>query len=143
MSNSAGHYGPQPTSPLSPWNSPGKSTRVGCHGLLQEIFLTQGLNPHLLCLLHWQADSLPLAPASIYIHTHIYIIYIYTCRASLVAQLIKICLQCRRPGFNPWIGKIPWRREWLPTSLFLPGESHGQRSLAGYCSHLPHCCCCC
>ena len=34
-------------------------------------------------------------------------------------------------GF-PWIGKIPWRREWLPTPVFLPGESHGQRSLMGY-----------
>ena len=34
--------------------------------------------------------------------------------------------------FNPWVGKIPWRREWLPTSVFLPGESYGQRSLVGY-----------
>ena len=38
----------------------------------------------------------------------------------------------RRHGFDPWVGKIPWRREWPPTPLFLPGESHGQRSLAGY-----------
>ena len=44
----------------------------------------------------------------------------------------RICLQCRRPGFSPCTGKIPWRREWLPTPVFLPGESHGQRSLAGY-----------
>ena len=43
----------------SPWDSPGKTTGVGCHALLQGIFLTQGSNPHLLCLLHWQADSLP------------------------------------------------------------------------------------
>ena len=41
-------------------------------------------------------------------------------------------LQCRRPRFDPWVGKIPWRREWLPTLVFLPGECHGQRSLAGY-----------
>ena len=39
-----------------------KTTGVGCHFLLQGIFLTQGLNPHLLCLLHRQADSFPLAP---------------------------------------------------------------------------------
>ena len=32
-------------------------------------------------------------------------------------------------GFSPWIGKIPWRREELPTLVFLPGESYGQRSL--------------
>ena len=34
----------------------------------------------------------------------------------------------RRLGFNPWVGKIPWRRKWQPTPAFLPGESHGQRS---------------
>jgi len=39
--------------------------------------------------------------------------------------------------FDPWVGKIPWRREWLLTPVFLPGEFHGQRSLAGYspCGH--------
>ena len=47
---------------------------------------------------------------------------------SLVAQ---ICLQCRRPGFKSWVGKIPWRRKWLPTPVFLHGEFHGQRSLVG------------
>ena len=36
--------------------------------------------------------------------------------------------------FNPWVGKITWRREWLPTPVSLPGEFHGQRSLAGYSS---------
>ena len=43
--------------------------------------------------------------------------------------------QCRRQKrcwFNPWVGKIPWRRVWQPAPIFLPGESHGQRSLAGY-----------
>ena len=43
-------------------DSPGKDTRVGCGGLLQEIFPTQELNPSLSCLLHWKAGSLPLAP---------------------------------------------------------------------------------
>ena len=42
------------------------------------------------------------------------------------------CLQCRRPGFESWVGKIPWRRKWQPTPVFLPGESHGWRSLVGY-----------
>ena len=46
--------------------------------------------------------------------------------------MVKICLQCRRPGFNPWVEKIPWRSEWLPTSIFLPGEFHGQKNLVGY-----------
>ena len=44
------------------WNFPGKYTRDGCHFLLQAIFLTQGLNPCLLCLLHWQIVSLPTEP---------------------------------------------------------------------------------
>ena len=39
---------------------------------------------------------------------------------------------CWRPGFDPCIGKIPWRREWQATPVFLPGESHGQKSLVGY-----------
>ena len=43
-----------------------------------------------------------------------------------------IWLQCRRPRFDPQEGKIPWRRERQPTPVFLPGEFHGQRSLAGY-----------
>ena len=47
---------------LCPRDSPGKNTRVGCHSLLQGIFPTQGSNPHLSHLLHWQAGSLPLMP---------------------------------------------------------------------------------
>ena len=46
---------------LCPLDSPGKNTGVGCHALLQGIFPIKGSNPHLLCLLHWQAGSLPLA----------------------------------------------------------------------------------
>ena len=53
-------------------------------------------------------------------------------RASLVAQMVKIGIQCRRSGFNPWVGKIVWRRAWQTTIVFLPGESHGQRCLGGY-----------
>ena len=40
----------------------------------------------------------------------------------------------RRHRFDPWVGKIPWRRVWQPTPVFLPREHHGQRSLAGYSS---------
>ena len=43
-------------------DSPGKNTGVGCHDLLHQIFPTQGSKLHLLCLLHWQVGSLPLAP---------------------------------------------------------------------------------
>ena len=52
---------------------------------------------------------------------------------SLVAQMVeRVCLQCMRPGFYPWVGKIPRRRKWQPTPVFLPAKSHGRRSLAGY-----------
>ena len=40
--------------------------------------------------------------------------------------------QCRIHGFDPWVGKISWRRKWQPPPVFLPGKSHGQMILAGY-----------
>ena len=52
--------------------------------------------------------------------------------ASLVAQMVKNLPAVQETRFNPWVGKSPWRREWLPTPVFLPGESRGQRSLVGY-----------
>ena len=56
--------------------------------------------------------------------------YLIPCGASLVAQMVK--MQCRRSRFNHWVGKIPWRKKWKPTPVFLDREFHGQRSLAGY-----------
>ena len=50
-----------------------------------------------------------------------------------MAETVKnLSLQCQRPGFDPWIGKIPWRREWLTTPVLFHGEFQGQRTLAGY-----------
>ena len=60
-------------------------------------------------------------------------IFMGTHRAFQVVLVVKS--QCRRqekPGFDPWVGKIPWRRAWQPTPVFLLRESHGQRSLVGY-----------
>ena len=54
-------------------------------------------------------------------------IYIYE-----VSIMVSVYLQCRRPRFSPWVGKILWRRKWQPTPVSLSGESHGQRSLVGY-----------
>ena len=48
------------------------------------------------------------------------------------SEVKAVCPQCGRPGFNPWVRKIPWRRKWQPTPVFLPGESRGRRSLVGY-----------
>ena len=58
-------------------------------------------------------------------------------RASQMALVVKNLpakARDRRDRFDPWVGKIPWRRAWQPTPGFLPGESHGQRSLASYSS---------
>ena len=45
---------------------------------------------------------------------------------------LSICLQCGRPRFNLWVGKISWRRKWQPTPGLLPGKSHGRSNLVGY-----------
>ena len=53
-----------------------------------------------------------------------------------MAHWVKnLLLQCRRPRkleFDPWVGKMPWKRKWLPISVFLPEKSHGQKTLTGY-----------
>ena len=46
-------------------------------------------------------------------------------------RLLSVCLQSGRPGFDPWVGKISWRRKWQPTPVLLPGKSYG-KSLIGY-----------
>ena len=51
--------------------------------------------------------------------------------ASLVAQTVNTACNVGRHRFNPWVGKIPWRRKWWTTPVFLPVNSHGQQSLAG------------
>ena len=52
--------------------------------------------------------------------------------ASLMTQMVNNLPTVQRPGFSPGVGKIPLRRKWQPTPLFLPGKSHEWRSLAGY-----------
>ena len=64
-----------------------------------------------------------------YIYIYIYI-YIYGFLGGSDDK--ESACQCRRPGFDPWVRKIPWRRSLQPTPVFLPGEFHGQRSLVGY-----------
>ena len=56
-----------------------------------------------------------------------------TCSLELLWWLrwLSICLQCGRPRFDPWAGKIPWRRKWQSTPVLLPGKFHGLKSLVG------------
>ena len=69
------------------------------------------------------------------------LIYLFSVASSLYLYMYmhiwlswqRIRLQCRRPRFDFWVGKmgkIPWRRKWQPSPVFLPGKSHGQRNLA-------------
>ena len=47
------------------------------------------------------------------------------------SSVARICMKCRRPGFDLWVGKIPWKRKWQPIPASLPGKSHGHRSRVG------------
>ena len=133
MSDSLWPHGPQPARLLCPWDSPGKNPGVGCHFLLQGIFLTQGWN---LRLLHWQADSLSLN--HLIEHPLLYIKYCSRLWGYKVEKICKMLVNvglivfkkgrqtiinkcglywwssgkesaCQRRGhqFYPWSGKIP------------------------------------
>ena len=75
---------------------------------------------------YWNIYTYTYAYTYIYVCILIYM-YIYTHSSK------ESACQCRTPEFDPWVGKIPQRRKWQPTPVFLPGKSHGQRSFfAGY-----------
>ena len=134
---------------------------MGCHFLLQGVFQTQSSKPHSLCLLHWQADSLPLVPPGkpkFHIFTQDFGAHIdqenpkafaqgfcsaenrtlknssETEFAHANKQLVTIANGCSFP-LAAILTETYWaicRRKWQPTSVFLPGKPHGQRSLACY-----------
>ena len=80
-------------SPPASSDSPGKNTGVGCHAFLQGIFPTQGSNPLLLCLLHWQVGSLPLAPLGkhIYIFFRLFSVMCVSVTCSVVSDFTTPC----------------------------------------------------
>ena len=88
--------------------------------------------------LTWQGWTEPIIlPIPFILHIYLeYLIHLnHDCSrrgVSPVAQCKESTCQCRRCGFDPWVAKVLWRRKWKPTPVFLPGESHGQRSLVGY-----------
>ena len=98
-----------------------------------------------------QGDIFLQLASSIWLHCkHMMLLYIYKHISNLhniLARLVLVCFfggiprwlsdkesayQCKRCGFNPWVGKMLWRRKWWPTSVFLLEKSHRQRNLAGY-----------
>ena len=88
-------------------------------------------------LLVWgiqQSDSVTYIYTHIYIDTHIHIhIYIYICfPGASVIKSLPANAGDKRCRFDPWVGKIPWRRARQSTPVFMLGEFHGKRSLEGY-----------
>ena len=113
MSDSLWPHGLKPTKLLCPWDSPGKNNGVDCRFLLQGSYWVDQNSPWG----HNESDT-----------TEWLSLLDFPCG---LAGKESTC-QCRRPGFDPWVGKTPQRRKWQPTPVFLPGKSHGQRSLVGF-----------
>ena len=159
MSDSVRPHRQQPTRLLCPWDSPGKNSGVGLpfpspmhkserevaqscptlcdpmgcsppgssvHGSFQTRVLEGGAS----------AFSFLLRGLINISHTLIYLMVFYTYLANPQVHSGKEsachCRRHERCGFNPCVEKIPWRRKWQPSPVFLPGESHGQRTLVGY-----------
>ena len=104
-------------------DSPGKNTGVGCHALLQGIFPIQGSNLNLLCLLHWQVSSLPLAKRWIGC-VHIKSI-ICPLRGTYFPIFIPILIQKAIITQHYKVQPMLTSLQWHPTPVLLPGKSHG------------------
>ena len=119
-----------------------KNTEVGSLSLLQQIFPTQESNRGLL-----HCRWIPYQPSYQGSPTKYLLLcqfLAYTQGSFRITKLYpynkvlwwlnskESSCQCRKQGFHPWVGKNPWRRKWLPTPVFLPGKSHGERNLVGY-----------
>ena len=96
-------------------------------------------SPKSRCFILGESLHLSVPPFS---HKVEFLIHAFYCRETVqclgfvlnyVTRWYRACLQCQRSRSNPWVGKIPWKRAWQHTPVFLPGESHGQRDLVGYC----------
>jgi len=143
MSDSVQPHRQQPTRLPHPWDSPGKSTGVGCHFLLQcmkvksESEFAQScstLSDLMDCSLpgssvHGIFQARVLEWGAIAFSTFVLGHSQLTGFPGGASGKEPTC-QCRIPkrwGFGPWVRKIPWRRVWQVTPVFLPGKSHGQK----------------
>ena len=91
-----------------------------------------------ICVSYLQGFSRVVYPKALvvehhpYLYAFVYVTLYCIIWTSLVTQSVKRLPPVWETGFDPWVGKIPWRRKWQPTPVFLPGESRRQRNLAGY-----------
>ena len=86
---------------------------------------------------HDWSDLATIAIVNCFLCLVVFVLPFLSCRVSLVAQIVKNPHAIQenrvwRSRFDPWVRKMPWGRKWHPTPVFLPGKSHGQRSLVGY-----------
>ena len=90
-------------------------TVIGADGWKRRVpsFITGLLSSFLLVIFHGAS--------------HVVLVLLRWCK-----ELVSQGRRCKRHRFDPWVRMIPWRRKWQPTPVFLPGEFHAQRSLAGY-----------
>ena len=134
----------------SSWNSPGHYAGVGSHFLLQGIFPTQECNWGVLqCgrmlyqlshqrsprILEWVSNSFSRGISWPRNQTRVSCIAGRFFANWAIREVLWPACQCRRHKrhrLNPWVRKIPWRRAWQSTPVFLSGESQGQRSPVGY-----------
>ena len=81
-----------------------------------------------------RASLIQLLPLTVAFQATLTSFYLVDIRLGLPCWLSgkEPTCRCGRHGFNPWVRKIPWRRKWQPIPVFLPGKSHGQRSLMGH-----------
>ena len=86
------------------------------------ITYTLALSPNSITFRATRGDNFSISPRG----------HRSTCNRLIGKEPACQCRRHQRLEFNSWVGKFPWRRAWQPTPVFMPGESHGQRSLAGY-----------
>ena len=136
MSNSVQSHRGQPTRLCHPWDSPGKNTGVGCHFLLQCMKVKSESEVGQSCptLSDSMDCSLPGSSAHGILQARVleWVVIAFSTGGLSGKDFACQYRRCKRLRFNPWVWKIPWRRAWLLTPVFVPGESHGQRNLVGY-----------
>ena len=119
-----------------PWDSPGKNTGVGCHFLLQRMKVKSESEVAQSCLT--LSDPMDCSPPGFPVHgisRQEYWSEVPVPSPPGGTSGKESACQGRRHKkceLDPWVGKIPLRRTWQPTPVFLTGKFHGQRSLVGY-----------
>ena len=112
------------------WNLPDNFVKilVACY-CLKTLHITESIS-YIFYLLYFRI----ILKLKLSGHWFFFFSFFFVLLNSLIAVdslVAKTCLRCGRPRFDPWVGKIPWRRKWQPTPVCLPRKFHGWRSLVG------------